>query len=57
MSAGVTRGALQHHFRDKRGLFLAVLEEVEKRTWSSLRTCRLKLTIPGRQASPRWLSS
>ena len=28
--AGVTRGALQHHFGDKAGLFLAVYEEVEK---------------------------
>lgn len=28
--AGVTRGALQHHFADKAGLFRAVYEEVEK---------------------------
>lgn len=27
--AGVTRGALQHHYGDKRGLFLVVLEQLE----------------------------
>lgn len=34
--AGVTRGALHHHFGDKRGLFVAVLEEVETELAASL---------------------
>ncbi len=34
--AGVTRGALYHHFGDKRGLFVAVLEEVEAENLAEL---------------------
>ena len=33
--AGVTRGALQHHFGDKQGLFLAVYEELEQQIVAS----------------------
>ncbi|MCU1641923.1 MAG: TetR family transcriptional regulator [Nocardia sp.] len=31
-AAGVTRGALHHHYGDKRGLFLVVLEQIENET-------------------------
>ncbi|WP_031465065.1 TetR/AcrR family transcriptional regulator [Sciscionella sediminilitoris] len=30
MATGLSRGALHHHFGDKRGLFLAVLEQIEQ---------------------------
>jgi len=37
-AAGVTRGALYHHFGDKRGLFVAVLEEVEGENLAAIET-------------------
>jgi AcrR family transcriptional regulator len=37
-AAGVTRGALYHHFGDKRGLFVAVLEELESEITAELTT-------------------
>jgi AcrR family transcriptional regulator len=40
-AAGVTRGALQHHFVDKRGLFRAVYEEVEQEVVAATATAAL----------------
>ncbi len=37
-AAGVTRGALYHHFGDKKGLFAAVYEEVEAELVSNITT-------------------
>ncbi|WP_040795132.1 TetR/AcrR family transcriptional regulator [Nocardia higoensis] len=34
--AGVTRGALQYHYADKRGLFVAVLEQLEQENSAEL---------------------
>jgi AcrR family transcriptional regulator len=39
--AGVTRGALYHHFRDKRDLFAAVVEEVEQEVMQRVATAAL----------------
>lgn len=36
--AGVTKGALYHHFEDKRALFLAVVEHVEQQLVTDVRT-------------------
>jgi AcrR family transcriptional regulator len=35
-AAGLTRGALHHHFKDKHGLFRAVFEEVERELTAEL---------------------
>lgn len=39
--AGVTRGALQHHFGDKQALFLAVYEEVEQEVIAATATAAM----------------
>ena len=44
--AGVTRGALLHHFGDKEGLFASVLEEVEAE--SAARVLEAAITGPTR---------
>ncbi|MGO9342524.1 MAG: TetR/AcrR family transcriptional regulator [Acidimicrobiales bacterium] len=40
-AAGVTRGALQHHFGDKQALFLAVYEAVEQDVVASVATAAM----------------
>ncbi|MFE3545819.1 TetR/AcrR family transcriptional regulator [Nocardia sp. NPDC059177] len=45
-AAGVTRGALHHHYGDKRGLFLAVLEQLEQEITAEVRRV-LDATDPG----------
>ncbi len=42
-SAGVTRGALHHHYGDKRGLFIAVLEQLEADNTEEIRTILAEL--------------
>jgi AcrR family transcriptional regulator len=44
--AGVTRGALLHHFVDKEGLFAAVLESVEEEVAARLMTAALAGSDP-----------
>lgn len=41
-TAGVTRGALQHHFGDKKGLFLALYEEIEQETVTAVAEAAMK---------------
>jgi len=47
--AGVTRGALYHHFRDKRDLFAAVVEEVEQDVMERVAAAALSVTDPWEQ--------
>jgi AcrR family transcriptional regulator len=47
--AGVTRGALAHHFGTKRGLFMAVLEAVERELTEGIAVAALVATDPMEQ--------
>jgi AcrR family transcriptional regulator len=47
--AGVTRGALYHHFRDKRDLFRAVFEQVEQEVAEKIAAAALSETDPWEQ--------
>ena len=48
-AAGVTRGALQHHFRDKQGLFLAVYEQVEQEVMDVVAKAAIRASDPVEQ--------
>ncbi len=45
-SAGVTRGALYHHFGGKRGLFVAVVEDVEREMFERIASVTPRSTDP-----------
>jgi AcrR family transcriptional regulator len=48
-SAGVTRGALYHHFRDKQDLFTAVVEQVEQEVLERVAGAAVAETDPWEQ--------
>jgi AcrR family transcriptional regulator len=48
-AAGVTRGALYHHFRDKKDLFRAVVEQIEQESVEKIATVALAESDPWRQ--------
>jgi AcrR family transcriptional regulator len=45
--AGVTTGAIYHHFASKKGLFSAVYEELVRATWVRIETSREQAAGPG----------
>jgi AcrR family transcriptional regulator len=47
--AGVTRGALYHHFRDKQDLFRAVFEQLEQEIVERIATTALAAGVPWEQ--------
>src|SRR4051812_25049391 len=47
--AGVTRGALYHHFKDKQDLFRAVFESIEQEMAERVATAAVTETDPWRQ--------
>ena len=49
--AGVTRGALYHHFRDKRDLFQAVVEQIEQEVLQKVAETALSEADPWDQQS------
>jgi AcrR family transcriptional regulator len=49
--AGVTRGALYHHFRDKRDLFAAVVEQIEQEVMEKVAETALAAGDPWEQQS------
>lgn len=51
-AAGVTRGALHHHYGDKRGLFLAVLEQLEIDNTEEIRSVLAALPDPADPLAP-----
>jgi AcrR family transcriptional regulator len=45
-AAGLTRGALYHHFKDKKGLLWAVVEQIDRELAERLRVVREQATTP-----------
>jgi AcrR family transcriptional regulator len=52
--AGVTRGALYHHFRDKEALFRAVYEQIEQEMAERVAVAALAKTDPLEQQRAGW---
>ncbi|TCO58125.1 TetR/AcrR family transcriptional regulator [Actinocrispum wychmicini] len=51
-AAGLTRGALHHHYKDKQGLFLAVFEQIEQELRAEIAaSIEAAPDVPGRMAA------